>query len=237
MKKQIAIWTLVIVLVGGGLFVLSRLSTSASTSQSLPSYSLVPGPMGMTGGAGYYDISATGVISTDQVVAAVQRYLTSQNNPDLALARLREFRWAYQVEIVERSTGRHAYGLMVSAAAAQVSPKAGPNVFWNTKYGSLIAEIGGGYGMLGRMLSTDVSGEMTVTAQQARNIAEKAVKGLDASLTLDDTTDTFYGFYEFQVAKEGKLVGEVDVNGYSGQVWYKDWGEPQLSTQDLQSSR
>ena len=97
---------------------------------------------------------------------------------------------------------------MVSKATSQVSPKAGPNVFWNTKYGLLTGEIGGGYGMLGRMLPFDVGDkdEMTMTEQEARSIAEKAVRGVDARLSLDDATNTFYGFYEFQVAREGRLL-------------------------------
>lgn len=122
---------------------------------------------------------------------------------------------------------------MVGKSTLQISPKAGPNVFWNTKYGPMIAEIGGGYGMLGRLLPDMPAVEMALTEAEARDIAQKAAKALDAGLELDSEVATFYGFYEFHVARGGELVGELDVNGYSGQVWYKDWGEPQASVQVL----
>lgn len=234
------VWTVVAVLIGGGLVVLGRQPGATPAPQRLPSYSLALGSMGMAGGGGSpYDLLVTDRVPANQAVAEVKRYLDRQGNSDLVLARLREFRWTYQAEIVERSTGRHAFGLMVRRATARISPKAGPNVFWNTKYGLLTGEIGGGYGMLGRLLPFDTGNKekMAVTEHEARSVAERALKGVDARLSLDNATIIFYGFYEFQVAREGKLVGEVDVNGYSGQVWYKDWGEPQLSTQDLLASQ
>ncbi len=239
MKKQIVLWTAVIVLAGAGLFALGRVSVGGSAPQGPPAYSLSPGAVGMFGsGAGYvYDFSTSDPVPTEDLGAEIQRYLDRQGNPDLALARLREFSRAYQAEVVERSTGRHTFGLMVGKSTLQISPKAGPNLFWNTKYGSMIAEVGGGYGMLGRLLPEVPVGEMSLAGSEARNIAQEAVKGLDASLDLDNGAATFYGFYEFHVIRDGKLVGEMDVNGYSGQVWYKDWGEPQLSVQNLISGQ
>ncbi len=158
------------------------------------------------------------------------------DNPGLIVARLREFTYAYQVEVAERSTGRHVFDLMLGKGTLQNSPKAGPNIFWNTKYGSMIAEVGGGYGMLGRVLSREPSNDMSLTEPMARATAEEAIEGLDADLKLTDGVKVFYGFYEYTLSWEGELVGELDVNGYTGQVWYKDWGEPQLGDQDLTSS-
>ncbi|MFQ6102644.1 MAG: hypothetical protein ACE5OS_15645 [Anaerolineae bacterium] len=236
MKRQIVLWTVGIVLFGALLFVLGRLSGGAPVLQQRPpAYSLAPGGVGMvSGGATYrYGFVVDEFLSTDEVVTAIQGYLNRQGNPDLVVARLREFNRAYQAEVVERSTGRHAYGLMVSKATAQISPKAGPNLSWNTRYGSMIAEVGGGYGMLGRLLPEVSVGEMTLTEPEARSIAQEAVKELGAGLELGDETAVFYGFYEFYVLRDEEPVGELDVNGYSGQVWYKDWGEPQRSVRDL----
>ena len=91
--------------------------------------------------------------------------------------------------------------------------------------------------MLGRLLPDTSVGEMVLTESEARNIAQEAVQTLDATLKLDDETAIFYGFYEFHLVREGELIGELDVNGYTGQVWYKDWGEPQLSGQNLISDQ
>lgn len=190
----------------------------------------------ISGGTGYgytYDSLASEYADTEELIASVQRYLDRQNNPDLVLARLREFRWAYLVEVVERSTGRHAFGMMVGKSVAQISPEAGPNLFWNTKYGSMIAEIGGGYGMRGRLLSEDSVDGMPLTETEARSIAENSLKELDFDLELSDEAAVFYGFYEVYVLQDEELIGELDVNGFSGQVWYKAWGEPQRSVLDL----
>lgn len=187
------------------------------------------------GGTDYvYDFSTGESVPTEQLGAEIQEYLDQQGNSDLALASLREFTFAYQAEVIERSTGRHAFGLMVGKGQARISPKAGPNVFWNTKYGARVAEVGGGYGMLGRLLLPEGPvDETAVSATEARSIAEEAVDGLGADFDLTDDTATFYGFYEFYVRNSEELVGELDVNAYSGQVWYKDWGEPQISFQSL----
>lgn len=245
MKKQIILWTVGIILFGAVVFALGRLSGGGAASQTPPEYSLSPGGMGMiSGGAGYFLGGGTTMYDTstiaapaEELVAEVQQYLDRLDDPDLSLARLREFRWAYQAEVVERSTGRYAFGLMMAKGTSQISPKAGPNLFWNTKYGSMIAEVGGGYGMVGRMLSQNPAGDMSITQAEARSIAEKAVAEIGSNLKLHDEVDTYYGFYEFHVLRAGNLVGELDVNGYNGQAWYKDWGEPQLSVENLASGR
>ena len=233
MKRQIVLWTAAVVLFGAVLFALGRLSGGAPAPQSPPAYSLSPGVEGMVSGGYIYGFSPSDALPAEELVAEVQRYLDRQADPDLALARLREFTWAYQADVVERSTGRYAFGLMVGKATAQISPKAGPNLFWNTKYGSMIAEVGGGYGMLGRLLPDVSVGEIPLAEPEARNTAEEAVKELGAGFELTDETALFYGFYEFYVLRDGEPVGELDVNGYSGQVWYKDWRDPQRSVQNL----
>jgi len=234
MVKKILMWSIVAVLTAAGIFFIGRLSSSQSATQELPVLSLSQGSTGMVGGgAGYVfdDYSynpRSDLMTEEELIQPVQRYLSQLGNPDLGVARLREFQWAYEVEIVERSTGRHAFGLMMGKGSLQLSPKAGPNVFWNTKYGSLTAEVGGGYGMLGRLLSQDTSKEMLLSEEQARDIAQQAIQETSNDLTLDSDAATFYGFYEFYVLENGEPRGELDVNGYNGQVWYKEWGGPQI---------
>ena len=241
MSRKNVLWTIflaaIVVLFGVGVFFLGRSSreSAESATQGPPGYSLGPGGFGMVGGGTDYvqNFSAVESVPTEQLIAEIREYLDQQGNSDLALASLREFTFAYQAEVIERSTGRHAFGLMVGKAQARISPKAGPNVFWNTRYGPRVAEVGGGYGMLGRLLPEGPVDETAVSATEARSIAEEAVDGLDADFDLTDDTATFYGFYEFYVRSGEELIGELDVNAYSGQVWYKDWGEPQISFQSL----
>lgn len=240
MRRQLFYWSAGLILFGGVVFSLVRFFGGEITPRGLPAYSLSPGFIGMiSGGSGYvygYDSLASEYANTDELIAAVQRYLDRQNNPDLVLARLREFRWAYLAEVVESSTGRNAFGMMVGKSSAQISPEAGPNLFWNTKFGSMIAEIGGGYGMLGRLLPEDPMSEMSLTKLEAERIAKNSLIELGTSLELSDETAVFYGFYEFYVLQDGVLIGELDVNGFSGQVWYQAWSEPQRSVTNLISN-
>lgn len=240
MKKEAILLVVIIVLVGIAAFALGNLSSgSADGNGSTPSFSLSPGVQGMlTGGSGYtygfYSGAENGVdLSADLIVSEIQDYVDRQDNPDLVVAHLREFALAYQAEVIEQSAGRHAFALMVSKDASQISPAAGPNIMWNTKYGPTIAEIGGGYGMLGRVLAQP-SPDMTLSEAEARDIAEAAVEALDAGLSLEnDTAATFYGFYEFTLDRDEEPVGALALNGYSGQVWFEDWGDPQLNDQNL----
>ncbi len=237
MKKKILLWGIGLVLFGAIVFGLGRLSSLPKPAQeSPPAFSLSPGALGMVSGGGdyTYEFSSSSLPAQD-VVSEVQRYLDSLDNSDLTLVRLREFTWAYQAEVVERSTGLHAFDLMVSKPTARVSPKAGPNLFWNTRYGSMIASIGGGYGMVGRLLHVEPASELAMGTDKARSIAEAALNEIGSGLALDEDMATFYGFDSFYVLREGELVGELDVNSYSGQVWYEEWGEPQRNMQEWTS--
>ena len=138
MKTQTVLWIVVVILIsalaGVAVFGLSRLPSREAASEGPAAFSLSPGPISMAGpGAGYvFDYTQVGPVSTERLTATVESFLDQQDNPDLALATLREFRLAYAADIVEKSTGNNAFGLMIGKATQQISPKAGPNVFWNT---------------------------------------------------------------------------------------------------------
>ncbi len=100
---------------------------------------------------------------------------------------------------------------------------------WSRVRGERILEVGVGtgknmpyYPSQAQVTAIDLSEKMLA---QARKRAQQ--------LGLEDETAVFYGFYEFYVVRDEEPVGELDVNGYSGQVWYKDWGVPQRSVQNL----
>ena len=185
-----------------------------------------------SGSAGYFMDGDTSYVytstsvPTEELVATVQEYLDRLGNADLSLVRLREFRWAYQGDVVERSTGRYAFGLMIGKGTSQISPKAGPNLFWNTKYGSMIAEVGGGYGMVGRMLTQEPAGDMAITQAQARSIAEKAVAEIGSNLKLHDEVDTYYGFYEYP-PEAFEPGANVEVR-----IWQQGKPEPKVKVMD-----
>ncbi|MDF1499707.1 MAG: hypothetical protein P1P76_04470 [Anaerolineales bacterium] len=213
------------------------MDTTSPGSANTRAYSLAEGSMGMFGASGgyLYGFDVSSPTPREEVVNAVRIFLDRWDNPDLQIGRTREFKFAYRVDVIERSTGRFAFGLMFGKATWQVSPEAGPNILWNTKYGTSIAEVGGGYGMIGRMLTTrDTDAPMPITEKSAREIAIRAVDEFGEDLALGEAVDMYYGFYEFYLTdSNAEPVGELDVNGYSGQVWFKDWGAPQRTAQEL----
>lgn len=238
MKRQTFLWVAVTVLVVLAFFALASLDTEDVAAQDAsPVYSLSPGAIGMIAGPGYVQDGASVQLPEELVTDAVQGYLAQQDNPDLAAARRLEFNAAYQVDVIERDSGRYAFSLMVGKGSGRISPKAGPNVFWNTKYGAELAKIGDGYGMVGHLVNRPAPMEKILSEAEARDVAVTAVGQIDNGLKLDGEARRYYGFYQFDVGKDGALVGEVDVNGYSGQVWYEAWGEPLGAVQHLAGDR
>ncbi len=134
------------------------------------------------------------------------RYLASQNNPDLELAELEEWEFNFYVEYKEKSTGIKAFQIVIDKYSGIISPEMGPTMMWNTKYG-----------MVGLQ-----AGAMPVTQEQAKGFAQQF---LDSRLpgTKAEDGGAFYGYYHFDVKKDDKIYGMLDVNGYSGQVWYHSW--------------
>ena len=64
---------------------------------------------------------------------------------------------------------------------------------------------------------------MPVTIALARGNAQIYLNQVLPGASLNESTDTFYGYYTIEVIKEGKILGMLSVNGYSGQVWYHTW--------------
>lgn len=172
------------------------------------------GFMGPGGMMGDYRVPASGQsISIDQAQQDVERYLAGYGDSNLRLNELVQFRNNFYAGITEKSTGVGAFALLVNPVSGAVGPEPGPNMMWNTRYGM------SAMGMLGARGS---SGAMTVSSEQARNIAQQ---WLDANLAGVSTNppDSFYGFYTVDFDRDGQLAGMLSVNGSSGAVWYHSW--------------
>ncbi|MBU4077856.1 MAG: PepSY domain-containing protein, partial [Euryarchaeota archaeon] len=128
-------------------------------------------------------------------------------NTDIVLTEVLEFDNNFYAGVKEKSTGTHAFELLVNKYTGAVVPEMGPNMMWNTKYGHMT-------------LNTQESS--TVTEKQAIEIAQKY---LDTELpgTEVEDADTFYGYYTLEVKKDDKLYGMLSVNANTGAVWYHNW--------------
>lgn len=166
-----------------------------------------------------------GTITMDQAAEAAQRYI-SYGNTDLKLTEVMEFSDNFYAEVEEENTGIHAFELLVDRYTGTVSPEPGPNMMWNTRYG----HMGGMMGGWGRQQS----GEMFVTPDLARDIAQQWLdQNLPGAAAAEDA-DAFYGYYTIHVMQGGQVSGMLSVNGYSGEVWYHNWHGSFIDMQEME---
>ncbi len=172
-------------------------------------------------------------LTLDNATQAVRDYLKNFWGPDLGPTEVMEFQYNFYAEVAEKSTGTHAFELLVNKYTGAIAPEPGPNMMWNTKYG----HMGGGM-MNGGMMGapgwgwggrrgyrgwSEVNKEMSVTPAQAHQYAQEFLDARLAGTKVEDDADTFYGYYTIHVLKDGKTYGMLGVNGYTGWVWYHDW--------------
>jgi hypothetical protein len=152
------------------------------------------------------------------------------------------------VLVKESATGRGAFELLVDPASQVAYPEHGPNMMWNLKYGALnhqymMAGYGvrmmggrghmGGYGWDGTNPGS-ASAEMSVSSEQAVQYAQEYLDGNMAGAAAATDPTQFYGYYTLDFSKDGKVVGMLSVNGYSGQVFLHTWHGAFIEESDVQ---
>ena len=190
------------------------------------------GGRGMMGGPGYGYQGQAQTLSIDEARKAVENYLNSLGNNDLAIKDIMIFSNGGYAEVEEKSTGIGAFELLVDPVTLSVYPEYGPNMMWNLKYGMMNGSNGYGRGMMGGMMggwygytqqTPQASATMTVSAEQASQNAQAYLDTNLPGVKVSDEVSTFYGYYTIDLEKNGKTVGMLSVNGYTGQVWLHTW--------------
>lgn len=200
--------------------------------------SLVLGVAGMTGGwmsnwsvrtpGGMMGSNFSGGgrdIGMDSAVKIAQNVAATYPTGGLAADEVIEFTNNYYASIRETGTGIGAFEILIDRSSGNVVREPGPDMMWNAKYSVMRGGMMGGWGFTG-------SRQMTVTAQQAHDIAQR---WLDTNQpgTSSNPPDPFYGYYTVDFQKDGQLVGMLSVNGQSGQVWYHTWHGSFVQIRDL----
>jgi hypothetical protein len=168
-------------------------------------------------------------LTVDQAAQAARKYLSALNLSDLQAAEVMIFDNGAYVRVVEQSTGIGAFELLVDPVTQIAYPEHGPNMMWNLKYGGLNHRgmMGGRGGMMGgyawSATPADVSAEMTVSAPQALEAAQKFLDAYQPGLTVAEEAEPFYGYYTIDTLKDGKVAGMLSVNGFTGQVFPHTW--------------
>ncbi|MHB0885817.1 MAG: hypothetical protein ACYC41_08040 [Bacillota bacterium] len=105
--------------------------------------------------------TATGPdIGTDAAKKAATDFVASLGHADLKVADLWKFSGTpYYAQVVEKSTGRGAFEILVDRTSGRVYPEMGPDMLWNLKYGTAW-----GYGMRWMMGGAGTTGGTAGTA-------------------------------------------------------------------------
>ncbi len=201
---------------------------------------MMMGPMGGMMGGAWGDIPQGDEkhLTIDQAAEVVERYLTDWGNPDLELEEVMEFAYNFYAEVEEKSTGVHAFELLVNKYTGAIFPEPGPNMMWNLKYGHMgggmigSGMMGGGMmggGMMGPMGNRrgyrwqNTTEKMPINPKQALKISRMFLDSHMPGIKVDEKADRFYGYYTIHVLKDDRIYGMLSVNGFTGQVWYHSW--------------
>ena len=168
-----------------------------------------PGMMGGGGMMGNWNYGpATGQrLSLDQIVERAGQY-AANTGQKLEVAEVMEFSNNFYAVIREKDTGRGAFEILLDPDSGAITAEPGPNMMWNTRYGHM-----GGW----------AGGDNTLTLEQARDLAQKA---LDANLSgakVHEDARAFYGYYTFDYDVNGQTAGMLSINGLSGAAWLHTW--------------
>lgn len=166
---------------------------------------MMGGNMLVSGGIPYN--SNGSLVSLEQASDIANRYIGAQNNPDLEIADLEEWEFNFYVEYKEKRTGTKAFQMLIDKYSGFIAPEMGPNMMWNTKYG---------------MMGSQTTGAINLTKEQAMAYAQQFLNSRIPGTKAEDS-GVFYGYFHFDVKKDDKMYGMLDVNSYSGQVWYHTW--------------
>lgn len=119
------------------------------------------------------------------------------------------------VQVLEKETGRGAFEVLVDPVTRAVTPEPGPNMMWNLKYSPMAWMMG--------WSQSETAAEMPIDEETALQIARTyAARVLNGADVAEEAT-VFYGYYTVDVLRNGRPVGMLSVNGYTGQVFLHHW--------------
>ena len=157
------------------------------------------------------------VSSLEDVETVAHEYVDRLGYSGLEVTEVMEFEFNYYAIVAEQDTGIGAMELLIDKDSGAIGPETGPNMMWNAKYGMM----GRGSGMMG-MMGGDASGEMTLSPQEAEDVAQRWLDDNLPGRTADEA-DEFYGYYTLHFLNDGQIEGMLSVHGSSGDVWYHSW--------------
>lgn len=180
---------------------------------------------GMMGGYGWNNGTNSNVtpLTVDQAKASAGKYIQSLNVQGLEIGEVMIFNNNAYVVVKESDSGLGAFELLVDPVSQVAYPEYDPNMMWNLKYGGLNqGGMMGGWNYQSANPAT-ISANIPVTKDQAiKNTQAYLDQNQPGTIAATDPVQ-FYGYYTLDFSKEGKVVGMLSVNGYSGQILLHTW--------------
>jgi len=165
-------------------------------------------------------LSNVNPLTLEEAEAAVQDYLASLGDDNLALGEIMIFDNHAYAQILEADTGFGAQEVLVDPATLSVYPEHGPNMMWNQKYGVMAGHMGWtGASFAGAAGSPE---DMPVTAEEAVEKAQAYLSNALPGASVAEA-DPFYGYYTLDILQDGAPIGMLSVNGTTGQVFVHTW--------------
>jgi hypothetical protein len=156
-------------------------------------------------------------LTLDQATAIAKAYIVAWNSKTtLDLGDVMQFSNHFYGEAVETGTGRGAFEFLIEPSSGTVYAEPGPNMMWNLHYGTMVS-------MVGLSQPTNNGETMTTTPDQAVKIAQDYLDTILLGTTAETKPLAFYGFYTLDILRDGKVIGMLSVNGFTGQVWLHHW--------------
>jgi hypothetical protein len=166
-------------------------------------YSFGPGMMGYADMMALYYPDAKPVSSED--ARASMKSFAQQYGSDMEVEDFMVFSGNYYGVLRDVGRNQSVAEVLVDRYSGSAYPEPGPNMIWNTLYGT------------GR----EGAGGPTYGQGAARGLAEDFLVGyLPGARVME--TEALPGYYTFDFGRE-EIEGMLSVNAYTGQIWVHTW--------------
>ncbi len=156
-------------------------------------------------------------LTLDNATAVAKAYIAAWNSKSkLELGEIMQFSNHFYGEAIETETRRGAFEFLIDPATGTVYAEPGPNMMWNLRYGTMGTTMG-------VSAPAQDGDKMSITPDKAVETAQAYLDKTLPGAKVEDKPLAFYGFYTSDITRDGKIIGMLSVNGYTGQVWLHQW--------------
>lgn len=152
-------------------------------------------------------------LSIDEAVKIVNKYLAGVKNSDLIVDVVFTFENNTLARVIEKNTGIGAFDVMIDPWTWMVYPVPGPTIIWNQKYD--LSSGSDGVALKAKY----VRSKMALTPVQAIRKAQTYLDENQAGSITNRKPYPYYGFYSLEVIQDQMVIGRLDVNGETGEVY------------------